>query len=378
MEGFNINAVIESIIKKWKIILIIFVSAFVVTLTYLVLVFDKRYESEAKVLIPKSTLTTEYSKIILDNDLLENVSSGFENISVDELRKSISVDNSESKISVIKIVVKNKNSQIAYEIATDISNSFISKIKNIYGITNATISSKPVIDESNISGKDILQIVKKSIIYPLGIVVFYILIVVFIEYLCGKYVDKSSIDEIFKDGILLQLPDFEKKYIKDKEGYIKEQFEKLKSRIEFKCLNDSKNIILFSTTSSINSISYIVDKLASMFVSESKSVCTAKLVKGQNVEEKLKEYSNNYDLVFIETYDFVSSAYSEEILNKFSKVILIEDMGKTNYRELQKAKDIFKFYNIKNVSIIINKNLGIEEVFKYKKFENRLKEVKNS
>lgn len=378
MEGFNINVVIESIMKKWKIILIIFVSMFAVISSYLVLSFDRRYESRAEILMSKVISEEECNGLVFDSEVLQNILSGYENVSIGELVNSISVKVSENKVFMIDIIVKNNNSQIAYEVATDISNSFISKVKSVYGITNATISSKPIVDTSNISGRDILQIVKKSITYPLVAVFIYIFGVIFVEYLCGKYVDKSAIGEIFEDGILLQLPDFGKSYIKEKEGYIKEQFEKLKSRIEFKCLNDSENIIFFSTTSSISSISYIVDRLSSMFVSEGKSVCTAKIVKGQNVEEKLKEYSNAYDLVFIETYDFVSSAYSEEVLKNFSKVILIEDMGKTNYRELQKAKEIFRFYNTKNVNIIINKNSGIEEVFKYKKFEKRFKEVKSS
>lgn len=378
MEEINFNSIIESILKKWKIMLIVFFCVFVITLGYLVLTFDKRYESEAKILIPKSALTEEYSKIILENDLLKNVANGYKNITVSDLKNSITVDNSEKKVYVIKIIVRHKNNQIAYEIATDVSNAFVSKLKTIYGINNAVVSSKPIVEENNISSQEILVILKKSLMYPALAVCVYIFIAVIIEYLCGKYVSKNGINSLFNNAVLFELPDFEKKYIKNKDKYIAEQYNKLKSRFLYKYSNQEGSIILFSSVSSFDNMLHVTDKLAEMLKKEGKSVYIVKLVKDEKINEKIHEYSKKYDFVFVETYNVISSSYSEEILNYFDKVILIENIGNTNYMKLEKAKELIKYYNIKNVDIIINKNSGIFDIFKYKEFEKRLLEGENS
>jgi capsular polysaccharide biosynthesis protein len=91
-------------------------------------------------------LVTTYSQIIKNSDILNTVINNLHlDISKSELANNINVtaiDNTE----IIKIEVSSASSEEAKIIATEVTNTFISKVNDIYKLQNVTVLAKPKLE----------------------------------------------------------------------------------------------------------------------------------------------------------------------------------------------------------------------------------------
>lgn len=374
MEDINFKCICNSIVKKMKYIVLVLLISLIVSFIYLYVTLDRKYIATLNVVMPKSNLTEEYSKLILDENIINDISSEY-GIDKENVKSSVTIDNSKKKLFLIGISVKNEEADVAKSIVTRIANRFIENLNSNYGIENVSITSANPEVLNTFNNLSVRECIKKSIIFSFISTLSYVILAIFIEIFFGIMVDKKTIEDILKKKVIFEISDFNLKSIKSKKMYKEEQFRKLKSRIDFKYLRENKNAILFTSTTSKSGITYVVENLYES-LKESLKVKVVKFDEKCNIEKILDEGKKNGELLLIDSKFLLASSNIEGILGNIDNLILVEEYYKINVRKLEEAREVLEFYNIKNASVVINKKNEIDEIIRYREFRKESKTKK--
>ena len=354
-----------------KYIVLVLLISLIVSFIYLYVTLDRKYIATLNVVMPKSNLTEEYSKLILDENIINDISSEY-GINKENVKSSVTIDNSKKKLFLIGISVKNEEADVAKSIVTRIANSFIENLNSNYEIENVSITSANPEVLNTFNNLSVRECIKKSIIFSFISTLAYVILAIFIEIFFGIMVDKKTIEDILKKKVIFEISDFNLKSIKSKKMYKEEQFRKLKSRIDFKYLRENKNAILFTSTTSKSGVTYVVENLHES-LKESLKVKVVKFDEKCNIEKILDEGKKNGELLLIDSKFLLASSHTEGILGNIDNLILVEEYSKINVRKLEEAREVLEFYNIKNASVVINKKNEIDEIIRYREFRKESK-----
>lgn len=164
MEEINIKEFLKYAREKMFIILI---STFIIVMlgsTYMLYFQKPKYESYTTILLTKTSedntsinqndltinqkLVTTYREIIKSRRILKQVKKNLElDISIKRLEKMIDVS-SVNDTEIIKIVVTNKDKELAPRIANEIANVFSNEIVELYKIQNIGIIDKAIVSNT--------------------------------------------------------------------------------------------------------------------------------------------------------------------------------------------------------------------------------------
>lgn len=370
MEEINLNSVLKSISsKKWNIIGL-FVATLILSTLIIFLTDDKRSIAMTKVLIPGSSLTEQYSSLILDDTILDKVSKEV-GITKEKLKNSIEIDNSSKSVYQIGIKVKNSSGELAKKTANELSKEFKDILETKYNVKNASIySDASVIESYSITIERILNILKKGLIFAIIITLAYIVLIFASKYLKGEYLDSSEIKSIFGIPIMFELCNFYAKYIEKskRNAFVNDEYKKLSYRIEHK-FDKNCNLILFTSTGNIKDVKQVVKNIAAAL--NDREVKTLVI----DLEDKeVKENSiNSNKYIFAISPDIISNSNSEKYIHDFKNIIFIDDLEKTNRNKLEEAQKIMELYDVKNVEFIINNKDDNMMKNRYREFANNLK-----
>jgi len=172
--------------KKWGIILVTFIFAFVgaiYSLNYKIpeykssttlLLAQNNSSSEKKAetneitqtdIILNQKLVSTYSILVKSKNVLGQVLTNLnmQDISEEELEENITVKAVEDT-QIIEITYTNKDAETAYQVANELANVFCSKISEIYNINNVYIVDKAEIEEEPYNINHIKEILIFAII----------------------------------------------------------------------------------------------------------------------------------------------------------------------------------------------------------------------
>lgn len=232
MEEINLESLIESIWSRKIWIIIIVCISLIIGWYYSYFMITPEYQSFTTLLLAQNTtnsdgtsgqitqtditlnqkLISTYSALIKTKDVLEQVIQNLEiDITQEELKNNISVS-AVSGTELIKITVKDENSENAAKIADEIANVFKERIaKDIYNINNIHIVEKAEVSNtpSNINHK-------KDLIFALGVGLVIVAIYIFIATLLDNTI--KSIEEAERDTGIMVLGTIPKAIIEEKGG----------------------------------------------------------------------------------------------------------------------------------------------------------------
>ena len=374
MEEISLNWVINTLLENFKRIIVISFIGIVVGLIYSLFFIDKMYMSSSTIVIPKSGLIEEYSRLITSNEILENVSTKF-NLSKSDIKENLKVDLKNKKIYTIKIVVTNKSQSMPSNIANAISNEFINVLKKTYSVNNAKISQ--VAEEPtqyyNYNNTIIVKNCLKVCIIFAGI---YIFIILSIEFFSNKIKTEKYVKDILKMNVLATISEENKKKIRK---YYEVQYDNLTNRI-IKCLeSNGKQILMFSNVSEVEES---FKELLKSFAKLDKKVILLNLdnkLKINSIENitikkcnqsEINNLSEGYDIVLINAGNIDGVSVNEKIFDIVNDIVIFAKRSKTKISNLELATKIFNNYNkTENTHCIMVGEDFVAEYEKYKKFK---------
>ena len=221
-----------------------------------------------------SKLITTYKNLIKSKSLLTNVSENLNNeISIDELSKSISVENV-SGTQLIEIKVTNKNKNLVAKIANEVTTVFINQIEELYNINNVQLISEakePNNTESVNLSKELLKFALLGVVVSAG----YIFIVTFID---STVKSAEQVEKKYMLPVIATIPlDKEKN---ENELVMQsninspnaEIFRTLRTNIQFMNSNKNAKTLLITSTYPKEGKSWVSANLAISFAQDNKRV----------------------------------------------------------------------------------------------------------
>lgn len=374
MEEISLSRVINTLLENFKRIIVISFIGIVVGLIYSLFFIDKMYMASSTIVIPKSGLIEEYSRLITSNEILENVSTKF-NLSKSDIKENLKVDLKNKKIYTIKIVVTNKSQSMPSNIANAISNEFINVLKKTYSVNNAKISQ--VAEEPtqyyNYNNTIIVKNCLKVCIIFAGI---YIFIILSIEFFSNKIKTEKYVKDILKMNVLATISEENKKKIRK---YYEVQYDNLTNRI-IKCLeSNGKQILMFSNVSEVEES---FKELLKSFAKLDKKVILLNLdnkLKINSIENitikkcnqsEINNLSEGYDIVLINAGNIDGVSVNEKIFDIVNDIVIFAKRSKTKISYLELATKILNNYNkTENTHCIMVGEDFVAEYEKYKKFK---------
>lgn len=370
MEEINLNSVIKSIAdKKWNIVGL-FIVALIISSLLVFVTDDKRSVAMSKLLIPGSSLTEQYSSLILQDTILEKVSKEV-GLSKEALKESVEIDNTNKSVYQVGIKVRSSSGELAKKTANELAKEFKDILETKYNVKNVSIYSEAsVIETYSITLSRILEIIKKGLVFAIAVVVVYIIFIFASKYLKGEYLDSSEVKTIFGLPIMYELCNFHAKYIdKNKRGaFVNDEYKKLSYRIEH-IFNKECNLILFTSTGNIKDMKQVVKNIAAALNDRDVKTLVIDLEDKEVKENSIK--SNSY--IFAITPDVISTSSAEKYISDFKNVIFIEDLEQTNRAKLEEAQKTVSIYDVKNVEFIINNKDDNSTKTRYREFVYNLK-----
>lgn len=156
------------------------------------------------------SLVSTYSELltskIVVRDVLNNLKTAGEvmvpaNLTHDSLKNNIKVT-SVKDTNIIKITVKNGDPALAKAIASELSNAFTQKVKEIYNINNVYVVDEPEIDNTPVN----INHVKDIVIFVFIGLALSSMLVLIMELFTIKIKTISDIEKVTDIPILAELP----------------------------------------------------------------------------------------------------------------------------------------------------------------------------
>ncbi|HZK25102.1 MAG TPA: Wzz/FepE/Etk N-terminal domain-containing protein [Oscillospiraceae bacterium] len=153
-QEIELRELLEIVIKRWKLILLLFLTAVMISAVVSFFLLDPTYQASTTLLVgkPKDDTPVMYQDVQLNRQLVSTYeqiarSGQVGNEVLDELNLSMTLEQLQNKITIsqvadteiIAISVKDKSADKAALLANGVANVFIGKIGAIMKIDNVTI-----------------------------------------------------------------------------------------------------------------------------------------------------------------------------------------------------------------------------------------------
>ena len=311
--------------------------------------------SEVKV---DSNLVTTYCEIMKNDIVLEDVRKNVSSdMNIKKFKNNISIKRIPDT-ELIEIIVVNKDSKKASDIANETVKIFSEKIKEVYKINNIYVLSKAIPSEVSFNFHPVRSI---GIFTLIGIVASGVY--VYVLYKLNMTIKTSDdIGEECELNELISIPSLKKNEenlvtLSEKKSIVSERFRDLKTNIQFTNVNAKRNkILLISSSSSDEGKEFVSANLAITFAKAGKKVIlidsdmqNGKLAEMFGVPNELgfSNYLSNLDSEGIEINERINSFIKETGIKNLN--IITAGNTPPNILELLESEKLDLF--IKDLSV---------------------------
>lgn len=218
----KIDDLIDVIVKRWKMILIVTLSAVLISAFISFLIIPPKYQASTKVFIGKELniqgqeqsyntndvqmyqkLLKTYAEIIATNDLIQRAinASGL-NLKSEEILNTLSVT-PRADTQILDISYINKNRQLASEVANSVTNEFIRSSKELIPNGNVKVIESVKVPDSSVSPNKKLYIGGAF----LGGLVGSVALSFLLEFMDNTFKTREKLEEILGVPVLGTIPD---------------------------------------------------------------------------------------------------------------------------------------------------------------------------
>lgn len=226
-EVINFEKLLDILIKRWKLICIITLSATIVAIIMSFFIIEPKYETSTKVFIGKEDSKTQdkdknyngndvdmyqkllktYAEVIQTTDLIEKaVDVEKLNLNSQDILKNLKVTPA-ADTQILQIEYINTDKMLCREILESITNEFVAQSKELIPNGNIKIIEKVKIPQNPISPNKEINI---TIAFLLGVIVSIILSFL-LESIDNTFKSKEQMEEELRLPVLGVIPDFLKK-----------------------------------------------------------------------------------------------------------------------------------------------------------------------
>lgn len=226
-EVINFEKLLDILIKRWKLICIITLSATIVAIIMSFFIIEPKYETSTKVFIGKEDSKTQdkdqnyngndvdmyqkllktYAEVIQTTDLIEKaVDVEKLNLNSQDILKNLKVTPA-ADTQILQIEYINTDKILCREILEAITNEFVAQSRELIPNGNIRVIEKVKIPQSPISPNKGINI---TIAFLLGLIVSIILSFL-LESIDNTFKSKEQMEEELKLPVLGVIPDFLKK-----------------------------------------------------------------------------------------------------------------------------------------------------------------------
>lgn len=303
----------------------------------MMLVKTKNGEEKAGGLELTNNLISTYEEIVRSELTIKEVKNNLKlNVENKELSKKVNLDRVSSS-DTFKIEIIDENSDVSKSINEEIIEVFSKKIQEMYGDTEVYIIDTPHIIKTTYSETIIVPIII-GIITGIIINIVYITVLTLIDKRVKKVIDIET-DLFLKTLVEIPL----KKNKKDnkeihselisyesEKSEISKAFKKLRTNIQFLCVNNTANkkVILITSSVKCEGKSYIAANMAVSFAEIGKKVLLLDADMNAGRQNKIFNIPNNLGLSnYLSNLDANGVEINNEFLSKFVNETTIKNLN---------------------------------------------------